>query len=98
MSFVEDDDLNLEAANLHVLDMDVDDQEGFSEDDDIFYDCRSDLNFPTGNMGTSEVIHDCSMVFKVAAVSSASDDEISDEVETCRTIKRTEKKSLHVPI
>lgn len=98
VAFAENDDLNLEAANLDALDLYSDSQEVFGGDNDIFYDCQSDFDLPTIDIGELVVVHDYSTIFKVATVSSTLEDDISDEVETCCTIKRVEKKSLHVPI
>lgn len=96
--FVDDKDLNLETANLHALDLYSDPPQVFSGDEDIFYDCQPDFNFSTSDNRKPMVLHDCSTIFKVPVRSSSLGDDVSTEVETCRTIKRVEKKLLHVPI
>ena len=96
--FVGDEALNLDAANLRVLDLYSDIEVDFFEEEDVFYDCQfSSVIFDKEDL-EPEVVHQCSTIFDVGAMSSSSVEEFSTEVEACKTIKKNEKESLHIPI
>ena len=98
VAFAGDDSLNLDAANLHALNLCSNSRNDCGANEDVFYDCRDSFSPSLDGSPDPIVLHDCSTVFAVTAQSSSSETATSEALEVCRTIARDDKKSLHVPI
>ena len=97
-TWMESEDLSLEAADLSVFSQSEDGEWSREEEQEIFHECSSIL-LNTPNVGQEEKqLQKCAIIFDVSFVRAPMSHRTILGTTVCDTVQRPAKKSLHVPI
>ena len=69
-AFASEEDLNFDAADLHILDLESNARNDYSSDLDVFHDCQSSLTLPNNEDLDHGHVQECPTIFDVSAISS----------------------------